>query len=276
MRRAWDAWVRRTARLEDPRPLALVRIAVAGVIGADLLRVGQRGLVPVLFATPAGQGLSAAPADAAWIDEVPDGGLAAWMVTIAAMACSALGIATRPAMLIGTLAYAQLGHLYPPGDRAIDRLLRTVLLILLFSGSHSRLSLTGRRVDRIRAWPADTLRVLLVVVYFTSGVGKLYAQPAWLATSGVPVLYRVMTDPLAGHLDPVGAMAWWGPLRVLGWLTIVLELSAPLVLTRWARWWAIGGIMMHLGIAFTMDLGMFSWGMLALYPVVLAKPDDGQ
>jgi hypothetical protein len=28
---------------------------------------------------------------------------------------------------------------------------------------------------------------------------------------------------------------------------------------------------MHLGIALTMDLGMFSWGMLALYPILLAR-----
>ena len=30
------------------------------------------------------------------------------------------------------------------------------------------------------------------------------------------------------------------------------------------------GALMHLGIALTMTLGMFSWGMLALYPILLA------
>ena len=39
------------------------------------------------------------------------------------------GVAARPALLIGVLAYAQAGHLYAPGDRGIDRILRTVLLI---------------------------------------------------------------------------------------------------------------------------------------------------
>ena len=34
---------------------------------------------------------------------------------------------------------------------------------------------------------------------------------------------------------------------------------------------SIAGASMHLGIALTMDLGMFSWGMLALYPILLAR-----
>ena len=38
---------------------------------------------------------------------------------------------TMVLIVFGALAYAQLGHLYPPGDRAIDRILRTALLILL-------------------------------------------------------------------------------------------------------------------------------------------------
>jgi hypothetical protein len=195
----------------------------------------------------------------------------AWAVTIAAMALASVGVFPRAALLVGTLAYAQLGHLYPPGDRAIDRLLRTVLLLVACSGAHRRLALTGDRAETIRAWPADTIRVLLVLVYLSAGIGKLQQQPGWLALSGTPVLYRVMTDPLAAHVDAHAALPWWPILRVLGWGTIALELSSPLILTRWARWWAVGGIAMHLGIAMTMDLGMFSWGMLALYPVILGR-----
>ena len=39
-----------------------------------------------------------------------------------------------------------------------------------------------------------------------------------------------------------------------------------------ARAWAPLGVFMHLGIASTMELGMFSFGMLALYPVFFADP----
>ena len=36
---------------------------------------------------------------------------------------------------------------------------------------------------------------------------------------------------------------------------------------RW-RWWAIFGALLHVGLALTMELGMFPFGMLALYPVL--------
>jgi hypothetical protein len=68
----------------------------------------------------------------------------------------------------------------------------------------------------------------------------------------------------------VAAAAWPWLWRIGGWLTIGLELASPLLLTRFRHFWAVGGILMHLGIALTMDLGMFSWGMLSMYLVVLS------
>ena len=43
-----------------------------------------------------------------------------------------------------------------------------------------------------------------------------------------------------------------------------------LLLTRWSKWWGLLGFSMHVGIALTMKLGIFSWGMMALYVVVFA------
>ncbi len=56
----------------------------------------------------------------------------------------------------------------------------------------------------------------------------------------------------------------------MSWATVALELSSLLLLTRWAPWWGIVGALMHVGIFSMMELGMFSWGMLALYPIVFA------
>ena len=80
-----------------------------------------------------------------------------------------------------------------------------------------------------------------------------------------------MVDPLAAHMDPHRMLAWEWPLRIMGWGTIAFELSVPLIWTRWAPYWALIGVTMHLGIFYTMDLGMFSWGMLSLYPLVFAR-----
>ena len=84
------------------------------------------------------------------------------------------------------------------------------------------------------------------------------------------MLYRILADPTSANLDH---LTWAG----VPWLfhagalvTLIVELSAPLILTRFSPCWAVGGALLHLGIAATMGLGMFSWGMLALYPVLFA------
>ena len=114
------------------------------------------------------------------------------------------------------------------------------------------------------------LRFFLVLVYLSAGVAKLLEQPGWLSMTAHPPLLRILTDPMSGLLDPVfwaDHTEWfrWG-----GFFTIAIELSAPLLLTRYAHHWAIGGLCMHIGITLTMSLGMFGWGMLAFYPWLLA------
>lgn len=85
-----------------------------------------------------------------------------------------------------------------------------------------------------------------------------------------PPLLRILIDPMAAELDP----AFWAQFpwlfRLAGFGTIAFELGSPLLLTRHAHRFAIVGLVMHMGIAVTMSLGMFSWGILACYPLFLA------
>lgn len=277
MRALWARWVAWCAREQDALPLALVRVGIALVIVWDLLWGAWLGLLPWLWRPFSHGGLSLVQSSVAIIDDIApvSGGPALVGVTLAAMACVALGIATRPAMLVGLLAYSQLGHLYPPGDRAVDRLMRTALLVLLFSGSHLRLSLQRRlRGERgpasAPAWPADLLVFILVMVYLSAGIHKLGSSMSWLSLSGRPMLHRILTDPLSARVTVETADAWMPLVRVLSIGTIVLECSAVLLWTRLRPWWALGGAAMHLGIAATMNLGAFSFGMLAFYPLLFA------
>ncbi|MEC7242338.1 MAG: HTTM domain-containing protein [Myxococcota bacterium] len=273
MTNLWTRWTRYCNRQMDPRPLALVRILVPSMIVLDLLRLLQLGLVEVVFRPWEAGGLSTFTDSTAFIDTWSSewGGILAFGLTLVCMVLVGLGRFMRPAIVIGCLAYAQLGHLYPPGDRAIDRILRCALLFLLFSKADEYWAWnTKKRATRISAWPAQGIQFMLVMIYMAAGISKVAQQPNWLAVEGMPVLYRIMTDPLASNLDPE-AWTWAFPLfRIGGWATIFLEVGAFLILTRWCRWWAVGGALMHLGIAATMTLGMFSWGMLALYPLLLS------
>lgn len=277
MTRLWRWWVERCKRRTDPLPLAMTRVLVCAVIVIDLLRGWALGLAPWMWRPYENGGLSTFRSPFAIIDDIDpvNGGPALMWVSIVSLTFSALGVATRPALLVGLLAYSQIGHLYPPGDRGVDRLLRTVMLILLFSGAHKRLSLvrwwrSEPRVTEVPAWPADLIAFILVLVYLSAGFHKVGANPRWIVPSNNPPLFKILTDPLAAWLQPDNWDHVLWLFQMGSWYTILLECSAFLILTRWRPYWAVGGAAMHLGIATFMVLGMFSWGMLSLYPVLFA------
>jgi hypothetical protein len=273
MKRVWNWWLDRCDKTMDARPLALMRILLPLCVIADLLRVVQLGLLDDVFLTYAQGGLSRVQDPHLVITDwfgASAGGIVL-VITLVCMALSMAGVWFKPALLVGILAYSQLGHLYPPGDRAIDRLVRSGLLVLLFSNAHKRFSLSkAKAMVRIPAWPADFIRFLLVVVYLSAGLAKLIQQPGWLSLTAEPPLLRIMTDPMAADLEPLFWSSFPGLFRLGGFGTILFELSSPLLLTRHAHKWAVVGVFMHLGIAATMTLGMFSWGMLSFYPLLLA------
>lgn len=260
----WQRWVAFTGRPVDSRPLRLVRVLVPLCIVGDMLAIVWRGAFTEVLMPPALGGLNDAPAPWYLFDGVTWAGPALWALCLLSAPLVARGGAwARPALVVLLLAYSQLGHLDVPGDRAIDRLLRTVLLLWLFSDVTS-----ARPGPKTAAWPADLLRWLLAIVYLQAGLVKLPAEPGFLDPTRNE-LYEILCAPQVGRLDPV----FWEPLMPLflagGAVTLALELSVPLLLTRLAPYWALGGAAMHVGIAIGMELGMFPFGMLALYPVLL-------
>ena len=272
----WSWWVARCAQPEDARAMALVRILVALAVVGDLLGAWARGVGPLFFAPFAEGGVSVNTSPAYVLGDLLGSG-SGWVAAGAAVvgyAAAALGVAPRLGLLVGVLGYAQLAALGPDADRAVDRALRTVSLLLLCTQSHRAWVLQARwrgaALAQVPRWQPGLIRWFLVLVYTAAGlvkVGALAAAPAGAA----PALYRILTDPTAARLDH---LAWvgWDPWFAALWIgAISVELTSPLLLTRWAPVWGLFGLSMHLGIAATMGLGVFSWGMLALYPVVFAR-----
>jgi hypothetical protein len=252
------------------RPLVATRILLASCIVLDLLRVLQLGLVPVLFRLGEDGGLTAFHDPHLVIHDWwgAMAGPIAMGITVICMLLVMAGYGTRWAILIGVLAYAQLGHLFPPGDRAVDRIIRTGLLVIMCTSAAR--PWWKSQGQQIRAWSVDLLKFILVMIYLSAGLAKLLQQPDWVSMTAEPPLLRIMTDPLAAHLDPILWSQWPWLFRLGGWGTIVLELSSVLILTRWCRHWAIAGAAMHVGVLLTMNLGMFSLGMLSFYPILFA------
>lgn len=262
----WERWVRFTDRRIDARPLVLVRILVPLCVFGDLLDLVIRGAGDaVLYGRPLG-GVNDTHSPQLWFD--PDVwwvGPLLWVGCMVTMAMISAGIWTRPAIVGGLFFSSQFGHFFQPGDRGIDRLLRTALLILLFS-EVSR----ARPPARVRAWAVDLLLWLLVLVYLAAGFAKVGGSEGWFYPWVQPELYRILTDPLAGRLDADFWVAWPLPFRIGSWATMVLEMTPILLLTRYRPYWALFGAFMHVGIAAWMHLGMFSYGMLAFYPLLFS------
>ncbi len=267
----WARWVAFTDRTEHPLPLALVRVLLSLVVLADLLNEAAKGMVTRYWRTFDEGGLSLHHKDdLAWVNDLSPqwGGPAAWLVTVLSLCFTALGVWVRPFFLLAVVAYAQLGHLSPPGDRAIDRLLRTAMLVLVFAPSDGALSLRRGPRRPAPAWARVFLLWVLIFVYLNAGVFKILAAPEWLGHAADVPLYRIMADPQSTWLPPELVARGHLLVRLGGLLTIVLELGAPLILTRFGPWWGLLGIALHLGIAAVMELGMFAWGMMSLYPLI--------
>jgi hypothetical protein len=302
LRAAWTAWVELWDRREPATALALVRMLVAAVVLADFYTVWRLDLIEALWAPPPAGIVEVH--NLPWLVERlgPSTELAwwLWLAEVVALVGMITGTLTRVSCLLFVVVSAQLAQMAPDADRGIDTVLRMVVAILALSQSHARWSVDAwlwRRLGRpfgalVPAWPRLLLLLQLIWVYFSSGHNK--APYEWGFAGHFSALGNTLSDPHFARWNP----AWFEPIypmtQVATAATMAFELSAPLMLLwlhyaatadrpgrlrRWSnrarlRWLWLGlGVSFHLGIAIFMQLGIFAWGMLALYPV-LFLPDE--
>jgi hypothetical protein len=298
---AW--WVALWDRREAPTSLALTRIFVGTVVLLDLLCAKWAGAVPELW-TPPPLGMAGGfggewPLTAQWLGATPDTALLLWRVAAASAVLFLFGALHRPAGLVLTFALAELGHAQPDND-GFDRLMRLAVPILTLAQANACFSADAwvrRRLGKaspalVPAWPRYLLAMQLAWMYFSAAHNR--DDPAWWPLGGFAAIGQVLADPHFARF-PAGSLAFLYPLTQLATgATMLFELSAPLMLlnrdlygnharggrlTEFVRkyhvrfaWLALGALL-HLGIVLTMQLGMFPFGMLALYPAFL-HPDD--
>jgi len=301
-----QAWVDLWNHEERPTAVALVRIGVGAVLLFELLNVGRLGMVPILFSPESAGGL-ADPLGrnvVPWIWGVlPHTTDSAWLLwggaTLAAF-LTMIGAGTRLALVALMMLYAQLAQTFPLADRAIDMLLRNAMLILVFSSCGRVWSVDARLRSgswsgdgaALPAWPRHLLVLQMAVVYSMAGVQKVGLT--WWPMGDLSALYIVLQDPAVARFDP-GPLEMFYPLTQLAtaatmvfeWGALLLPLAfwyratrdRPGRLRRWMNrlrfrdaWVAIG-VALHLGIAVSMNLGVFPFGMLALYPAFF-HPDE--
>jgi uncharacterized membrane protein YphA (DoxX/SURF4 family) len=307
--KAWSAWVALWDQREHPLSLALVRLLMAATLLSDLLQVLRLDLVVDLFGASEAGGLGdpmARESPPLLLQLLPPDASTAWLAFSLALLTTftlLLGLFSRASALVLTLTLAQLALILPPADRGIDMLVRNVLLVLALSGSGEALSIDawrktgsvwGRPDLRVSAWPRFLLFAQLVILYFAAGVSKVAS--AWLPVGGWTALYIAMRDPAFARVPDAWVDALF-PLTQLGtFATWLWEWCAPLMLlAAWYRRtpdrpgrlratfnrlhflevYLIVGAVFHLGTHLTLQLGIFPFAVLSLYPAAF-PPEQWQ
>lgn len=281
--------------------LAILRITVSLVLLYDFVYVWHLGIIQTLWGVPEVGGLG----DVMSRDPLPEvyrvlsmdatTPMILWAVMVASLLAMLVGFFTPAAIVVAMLTSAQLAQILPLGDRGIDLFLRDVLMILAFSDCGRIWAVDARlfgRKDLAPAWPRHLLVLQILVLYFMAGIQKMAV--AWWPWGDYSALYIVLQDPSIaawkfGWLEKVY------PLTQLATAaTMVFELlAAPMVLVWWFRAtrtrpgrlralcnrldihkpWMVIGVMLHVGIAATMTIGIFPFAMLGVYPAFF-HPDE--
>jgi hypothetical protein len=119
------------------------------------------------------------------------------------------------------------------------------------------------RDARVPAWPLMLMRCQIALIYVSTALYKL-AYPVWRDGSGVYWAlslngFHRFPWPLPADAAPFIALMTWG--------TVLFELCFPvLVFFKRTRYPVLlAGVALHLGLWATLELGPFSWNMIASY-----------
>ncbi|MBA2321417.1 MAG: HTTM domain-containing protein [Deltaproteobacteria bacterium] len=305
--RGWSRCVAFWDQRESPWSLALVRICLGLVVLADLTTVWRLDLVVTLFGVGSAGGLSDANARnevPLWYALFPATEGSAWLLwgSLTALALSfTLGFFTRSSAFLLMILWAQWALVLPASDRGIDALCRNILCIFAFSYAGEGLGLDGawrrlrgQALAAVPAWPRYLLVLQLVVMYWMAGIQKVGLE--WTPMGEFAALYVILQDPAIAAMDFAWLydQPWYFSTQLSTLVTVLWQWSYPVVLLwywyehgpvrpgriraacrRWHfKWiWVVVGAIFHVVLAVTMELGIFPWAMMAIYPAFI-HPDE--
>jgi hypothetical protein len=274
---AWSAFL---DRVEDARPMAAVRVAIALVV---LGSVASIALVPSrwpLWLDVAHGGLVDVPGSAVyrWVGASP--------ATLAAGVALSAGSAIAWTALLALQAWLALADLDPRAGGAYDELLANGLWLLVLAGGTSTWSVDAwRRTGRFAppgatapVWGRFLVTWQMALVYASSGWHKVSAH--WVPGGDASAVYDILQQPTWQRFDATWA-AWAFPATQVATTVVwAFEVGAPLWLLatwltldrgrRWATWVRVGfaavGLGMHVGVEIALAVGSFTWASLAFWP----------
>ncbi|MCI0354057.1 MAG: HTTM domain-containing protein, partial [Acidobacteria bacterium] len=184
-----------------------------------------------------------------------------------------LGLFTRASAVIAWCLALSIRYVNPEIHNAGDIIRNIILFYLMLCPCGAAWSVDAwlrRRASRvppgplhIHPWPVRLLFVQLVVIYFFNGLYKV-ASPHWREGD---VLYYVLANPMWGRWSYAELPTPYFVTRIATWTTMLWELCFPLLVLRprsraMALWL---GVVFHVGILVSMELGAFPLYMMCMY-----------
>lgn len=300
--RCWGKWVRFLDQREPGTTLALWRIACGVVLVGSLAAVAWAGAVPLLWFPPSAGGYTqpATPWLFRHLGGVTPGTVTTvFVVTLVAGVLTTVGLGGRLPVFVALQGFLALMALNTDATGGHDNVISNGLWLLVLARSSATLSLdcrlrTGRWTSEqpVPAWPRYLAIAQLVLIYWSTGLHKLSA--AWTPAGGFSALYYILQQPTWQRWD-MRWLAWVYPLTQVGTaVTWLWELTAPLLLlalwyratperpgrlrrlfnwVNYRRLFVLIGVVVHTGIFVLLEVGPFSWIMLAFY-ICLYRPEE--
>jgi hypothetical protein len=304
----WVArWVAFWDEREPPTCLALIRVALALVVIVDLVTLAAHGAIDWIWAPiEAGGVVTWSGSDTPLFYRIFPASAGSATLLWGGLLASAMGVAagafTRASALAHVWFSAQAALIHPGADRAIDRLIRMVLIVLVLSPSAAVWSVDAKRAtgrfggdaSPAPAWPRYLIFGQLVLTYFGAGLAK--GGTHWYPWGGYNALYLTLRDPILSAVDPAWLHSKLSHVatQLATAVTHLWELSAPVLL--WSAYYrrtserpgrvrrlfrripvrelyVAVGVVFHLTLALTLRLGIFPFAMLACFPAFF-RPDE--
>jgi Vitamin K-dependent gamma-carboxylase len=205
--------------------------------------------------------------------------IAVMIVWIGSAVCMLFGAFTRLAAVMTWAISISFANANPYLDNAGDSIRLILLFYLMLCPCGAVWSLDGLVKKRprpvyVHPWPIRLIFTQMIVMYFINGLYKLFGE-SWLNGES---LHYVLGDLVLARVSFSLLPLPFEVTRIMTWTVLTWEVSFPLlVIFKWPRRLALFfGVVFHLGIFVSMELGPFPLYALCMYLPLIPWSREGQ
>ena len=287
-----DDWSRFWFRPLPSGPLGLFRIVMGLLVLANGwilfpergVWFSERGVLQSSFADTYQVGYTPGPRVIQLLHNASDGWLTAFFVIfLLAALCMTLGLWTRPSIFLVVLGLNAIHNRNPiVNTTGGDCVMLVMTIYLMLAPSDASCSLDrlwrvlkgreGRNAPRIVPWAQRLMQVQLSLVYLCTSIGKLQGE-SW--RNGTAIYYPMHLPEFARFPTPNFISDNLIMINLITYSALGIEMAlAALVWVPRMRLYVLAlGVLLHMGIEYSLNIPLFSFLMIASYIPFLTQDD---